>query len=107
MCGSYYYGYQGSYYCFTGGMMPGVGMMPGANMMSPMGVPLQTYWINVAPQYQYYNTPYDDYGYDWYAQRHLAYPQMYSVYPVEPVGVCPTYYYYFAFDNQFYCYNGT
>ncbi len=73
-------------------------------MQSPAGVPLQSYWGNVAPQYQYYNTPYDDYGYEWYAHRHLAHPEQYTMYQTDPAGACGTYYY--QFQGLYYCHNG-
>src|SRR5260221_651079 len=103
ICSTYYYSYQNSYYCYTGGGVavtgpgggvavagpggrvvvagPGGGVAeagPGGGVVKTLtGAAMHSYWGNVAPQYQYYNSPYDDYGYDWYAQRHLAYPQLY------------------------------
>src|SRR5262249_39660897 len=121
VCQTYYYFFQpqNAYYCYTGGetvtapggvtgddVAPGVAAVPGVGVVSRAGVALQRDRTTIPQQYQYYNAPFDDYGYDWYAQRHLAYPQLYTAYPTEPVGVCQTYYYFYQPQNVFYCYTG-
>jgi hypothetical protein len=77
----------------------------GGVVQNQAGVPLQYYWGNVAPQYQYYKSPYDANGFDWYAERHINNPQQFQVFTFDPGPQCGTYYY--QYQGLFYCYNAT
>jgi hypothetical protein len=134
LCNTYYYQFQGVYYCFTGGavaavpavMQPGMGVVPpsvfvpqamppgmtvgvvpgmmGGVVQTPTGYAVQSAWANVPPQYQYYYGPNYEYEYDWYWQRHLSHPWLYQVYGYDPGPGCATYSY--RFQDRFYCYTG-
>jgi len=134
LCNTYYYQYQGVYYCYTAGaaaampdvLVPGMGVVPptvlmpgavppsmgvgvvpgvmGGVVQTPSGYAVQSAWANVAPQQQYYYGPEYQYDYDWYAQRHLSHPSLYRVYSFDPGGACGTYYY--RWQDRYYCYTG-
>ncbi|HEY7066747.1 MAG TPA: hypothetical protein VII06_35085 [Chloroflexota bacterium] len=134
LCNTYYYQFQGVYYCYTGGaaaavpaifnpgmavvppsvLSPGVappgmaaGVVPGmigGVVQTPTGYAVQSAWANVAPQYQYYYGPNYNYEYDWYTQRHLSNPSLYQVYGYDPGAACATYSY--RYQDRYYCYTG-
>jgi hypothetical protein len=134
LCNTYYYQFQGVYYCYTGGaaaampdyVAPGMAVIPpsvlgpgalppgmtvgvvpgmvGGVVQTGTGYAVQSAWANVAPQQQYYYGPNYQYDDDWYYARHLGNPSLYRVYSYDPVGQCASYYY--RWQDRFYCYTG-
>src|SRR5262249_39691550 len=58
----------------------------------------------VDTQYRYYDGPDAQYPTQWYFQRHLGHPSLYTMYRSEPVGLCNTNYY--RYQDVYYCYTG-
>lgn len=61
-------------------------------------------WDRVDSSYRYYYGPNYRYDAGWYAQRHLANPNLYVSYASDPGAVCGTEYYYMPDDGLYYCY---
>jgi hypothetical protein len=109
-CGTYYYQYQGRYYCYTGGSI--AGQVPGGVIQpppiglvqTPTGYAQMSYWTNVDPQYQYYNGPAAAYENQWYAQRHIGNPWLYQPFASDPGAQCRTYHY--QYQGSYYCFTG-
>ena len=134
LCNTYYYQFQGVYYCYTAGaaaavpdyVAPGMAVIPpsvlgpgalppgmtvgvvpgmvGGVVQTGTGYAVQSAWANVPPQQQYYYGPNYQYDDDWYVQRHLSYPSLYRVYSYDPAGQCGSYYY--RWQDRFFCYTG-
>jgi hypothetical protein len=134
LCNTYYYQFQGVYYCYTAGVAaavpdyvaPGMAVVPpsvlgpgalppgmtvgvvpgmvGGVVQTGTGYAVQSAWANVAPQQQYYYGPNYQYDNDWYVQRHISNPSLYRVYSYDPGPQCASYYY--RWQDRFFCYTG-
>jgi hypothetical protein len=91
-CFTEYYSYQNSYYCYIGA---------DATLQIPLP---PEYLVDVDPQYAYYYGPVYAYDDRWYFNRHISWPNRFTVFPYDPAYECATYDY--LYDGAYYCWSG-